>query len=303
MGGFAMTPFAVAGVQMPITIRSNVEAMQHRVDLLMHLYPWVQMVMFSELAPFGPQLQNAQELPSAAEQAFQETAQKHGIWLLPGSMFERLNGVIHNTASVINPQGEVIARYRKMFPFRPYEEGVAPGDSFVVFDVPDVGRFGVSICYDIWFPETSRTLTAMGAEVLLHPVLTHTIDRDVELNIARAAAAVNQCYVFDINGLLAGGNGRSIVIDPSGRTLHESSVNEELIPIEIDLDQVRWQRQHGIRGLGQPLKSFRDSTVDFSVYDPARRDLAYLQSLGPLEKLRRSNTEVTLEPEAVPVTE
>ena len=292
-----MTPFAIAGVQMSVSIRSNVEVMQHRVDLLMHLYPWVQMVMFSELAPFGPQLQNAQELPSAAEQAFQETARKHGIWLLPGSMFERRDGLIYNTAPVIGPQGEVVARYSKMFPFRPYEEGVAAGDSFVVFDVPGVGRFGVSICYDIWFPETSRTLTAMGAEVLLHPVLTHTIDREVELNIARATAAMNQCYVFDINGLLAGGNGRSLVVDPSGRTLHQSSVNEELIPVEIDLDQVRRQRQHGIRGLGQPLKSFRDTAVEFGVYDRARRDFGYLHSLGPLEKPIRPEVPQPLDPE------
>lgn len=93
-----------------------------------------------------------------------------------------------------------------------------------------------------------------------------------------------QCYIFDINGLGAGGNGQSAVIDPAGRTLHQSSVNEEMIPIEIDLDQVRRQRHKGMRTLGQPLKSFRDSAVDFSVYDPARRDRAYLDSLGVLEK-------------------
>ena len=74
--------------------------------------------------------------------------------------------------------------------------------------------------YDIWFPETTRTLTAMGAEVLLHPVLTGTIDRDVELSIARATAAQFQCYVFDINGLDAGGIGRSAVIDPAGTVLY-----------------------------------------------------------------------------------
>jgi predicted amidohydrolase len=282
-GASAMTPFAIAGIQMPITIRSNVEAMRHQIDLLVHLYPWVQMVVFSELAPFGPLLHNAQKLPGAAEEPFQEIARKHALWLLTGSMFEECDSGIYNTSSVIDPDGNVVARYRKIFPFRPFEVGVTPGEEFVVFDVPEVGRFGVSICYDMWFPETTRTLTAMGAEVILHPVLTHTIDRDVELNIARASAAMYQCYLFDINGLLAGGNGRSAVIDPSGRTLHQSGVNEELIPIEIDLDQ----RQHGIRGLGQPLKSFRDSTVDFPIYDRERRDLAYLQSLGPLEKLRR----------------
>ncbi len=96
--------------------------------------------------------------------------------------------LVYNTTSVIDPQGEVVRRFRKLFPFRPYERDVAGGSEFCVFDVPAVGRFGVSICYDMWFPETTRTLVAMGAEVILHPTMTDTIDRDVELSIARASA-------------------------------------------------------------------------------------------------------------------
>jgi predicted amidohydrolase len=282
-----MTPFAIAGIQMHLSAAKNFDAMKQRLDLLMHLYPWVQMVLFSELAPFGPLLRNAQTLPGPAEVALQAMAAQHRIWLLPGSLFEKRDGAIYNTTPVIDPKGEVIARYRKMFPFMPFEEGVTAGAEFVVFDIEGVGRFGVSNCYDIWFPETSRTLAAMGAEVLLHPVLTHTIDRDVDLNMAHATAAMCQCYVFDINGLAAGGNGRSAVIDPSGRSLHVASVNEEFIPIEIDFDQVRRQRRRGMRSLGQPLKSFRDRAVEFKVYDRAAWDSTYLDSLGPLERPRR----------------
>jgi hypothetical protein len=146
-------------------------------------------------------------------------------------------------------------------------------------DVPQVGRFGLSICYDIWFPETTRSLTAAGVEVLLHPVLTGTTDRDVELAIARASAAQFQCYVFDINGLGAGGLGRSCVFDPSGTALYEAAGLEEIIPVEIDLEQVRRQREVGLRGLGQVLKSFRDRNVDFDIY---RRRSGYLDSLGAL---------------------
>jgi predicted amidohydrolase len=281
-----MTPFSIAGIQMHIGHHNNVEAMGQRLDLLMHLYPWVEMVLFSELAPFGATLQLAQTLPGPAEEAFQEMAKKHQVWLLPGSMFEKRDGLIYNTTPVINPAGEVIQRYSKMFPFYPYEEGVTAGDEFCVFDVPEVGRFGVSICYDIWFPETTRTLAAMGAEVILHPVMTTYIDRDVDIVMARAAAASNQCYVFDINGLSAGGNGQSVVIDPSGRTLHHAGSHEEYMPLEIDLDQVRRQRERGIRSLGQPLKSFRDRAVDFSVYDAAG-DSSYLDSLGELKKPQR----------------
>ena len=81
------------------------------------------------------------------------------------------NGGVYNTSLVIDPDGNVIRRYAKMFPFLPYEAGIAPGTEFCVFDVPQVGRFGLSICYDMWFPETTRQLTSQGVEVLLHPVL------------------------------------------------------------------------------------------------------------------------------------
>lgn len=185
----------------------------------------------------------------------------------------------------------MVGRYRKMFPFLPFEAGVGAGTEFLVFDVPEVGRFGASKCYDIWFPETTRTLSAMGVEVLLHPVLTHTIDRNVDLAVAQASAAIFQCYVFDINGLGACGNGRSAVFDPSGRVLYQADTTDQFIPVEVDLDQVRRQRQRGLRGLGQPLKSFRDRAVEFGVYDRSRWDASYLDSLGPLRKAGRSNAE------------
>ncbi len=283
-----MIPFSIAGVQMHVSAtESNIPAMAHQLGLMMLRYPWVQMVVFSELCAFGPNPAHAQPMPGPAEEAFRELASKHGVWLIPGSMFEHLEGHIYNTAPVIDPHGNVVARYRKMFPFRPYEHGIASGTEFVTFDVPEVGRFGVAICYDMWFPETIRTLCAMGAEVILHPTLTDTLDRDVELAITRANAAMNQCFFYDINGIGAGGYGMSCIVGPHGNVIHQANVGEELMPIEINLERVRREREFGIRGLGQPLKSFRDRRVDFSVYRNDGFDHGYLQSLGPLEKQRR----------------
>ena len=153
--------------------------------------------------------------------------------------------------------------------------------------MPEAGRFGVSICYDSWFPETSRTLAASGVEVILHPTLTDTIDRDVELSIVRASAATNQCYFFDINGVGGGGTGRSLVVDPSGIILHQSGVEPEVIPIEIDLARVRRERETGMLGLGQCLKSFRERAVEFNVYDRSEFDSSYLDSLGELRRPER----------------
>ena len=288
-----MIPFGIAGIQMFLGHGSNFAAMRDRLGLTMHLYPWVQMVMFSELAVYGPLLQHAQPLPGTMEEQFQDLARKHEVWLINGSMYERREGAIYNTTSVINPDGDIVGRYRKMFPFRPLEQGVEAGDEFFVFDVPDIGRFGVLNCYDLWFPETTRQLTSMGAEVILHPVMTHTIDRDVDLAVAHAASAMFQTYVFDVNGLGAGGNGHSAVFDPNGRVLHRSDTTEQIIPIEIDLEQVRRSRGNGLRGLGQMVKGFRDRPADFPVYDRAKFDTAYLDSLGPLVQPRRPDTATT----------
>jgi predicted amidohydrolase len=176
-----------------------------------------------------------------------------------------------------------------MFPFQPYEQGIEPGHEFLVFDVPRVGRFGLSICYDMWFPETSRTLAALGAEVILHPTLTDTIDRDIELSIIRATAAINQCYVFDINGVGDGGYGRSSIVDSAGHVLYSAGAGEEMIPVEIDLERVRREREVGIRGLGQPLKSFRDRRTEFEVYREEAFDNSYLRSLGKLVRPSRGS--------------
>lgn len=287
-----MTPFAIAGVQMHVVaLHDNVVGMRHRIDVALARFPWVQMIVFSELAVCGPLTRFAQPMPNEAIEQLQDDARRHGIWLIPGSMFEKTpDGRIFNTSVVINPDGEIISRYRKMFPFRPYESEVEAGTEFCVFDVPEVGRFGLSICYDMWFPETTRQLTSMGAEVLLHPVLTGTTDRDAELAMARATAAQFQCYVVDVNGLGAGGVGRSCIVDPSAIVLHQSAGQEDIFPIEVDLDLVRRQRETGMRGLGQVLKSFRDRPVDFPVYDRQAGTPAFLDSLGPLQMPERGSS-------------
>lgn len=286
-----MNMFAVAGIQINVVAgQSNVPEMERQIALLMARFPWIRMVVFSELAAFGPGLNHAVSAADELEQAFQEIAARYGIWLIPGSHFVKSGEDISNTALVINPLGEIVGRYQKQFPFLPFEKGVKAGTEFLVFDVPEVGRFGLSICYDIWFPETTRTLVGMGAEIIIHPSLTNTIDRSIELDIVRATAAMNQCYVFDVNGAGDGGFGRSIVAGPSGNTVYQAGDLAEVFPVHLDLDLVRWERDNGILGLGQVLKSFRDRDVQFNVYDDAAFDHSYLESLGPLALKRPDQT-------------
>ena len=139
---------------------------------------------------------------------------------------------------------------------------------------------GLQICYDLWFPETSRALTLQGAEVILHPSLTDTCDRDVERAMVKATAAQQQCYYIDVNAGGKQGCGLSLVAGPDGEILHDANIGEEFMLVEVDFDRVRRCRTRGLKGLGQPVKSFRD--------DPKpnlqnRKDDKYLTKIGPLE--------------------
>ena len=279
--------FLVTGVQMPISMSvSNIPAMRAKVEEVMALFPGTDMIVFSELAMYGPLNGRASQDPEADVAVFAGLAKKHGVWIIPGSFFVRREGRTYNHAVVIAPDGTVAGRYDKLFPFAPFEAGVEGGTEILVWDVPRVGRFGLSICYDIWFPEVMRALTSAGVEVLIHPTLTSTTDRAAENAIARATAVQFQCYVVDVNGLEGGGNGRSIVTDPAGNVAYHAGQVPEIFPDMLDLGLVRQARASGANGLGQVLKSWRDRRVRF---DDAPGD--YLASLGPLVAMAKRGAE------------
>ncbi|MGY0800122.1 carbon-nitrogen hydrolase family protein [Lysobacter sp. A286] len=284
MGNRNSSPsFGIAGLQLDLASGDNLERIAKEVSQVARRFPWVRMVLLGELGCFGANTSHAQCLPGDAEEILRGIARDNGLWLIPGSLYERDGDKVYNTTPVIDPEGNVIARYRKMFPFAPYERDVAPGSEFVVFDVPGAGRFGVSICYDMWFPETTRSLVALGAEVILHPTLTNSIDREAELAIARASATTNQCYFVDINVAGQLGVGRSVVCGPGGEVIHQAGSGREVIAFEVDFAHVRRCRERGWNGLGQPLKSFRDSTAVFPAYGAASAPSTALDALGPLQ--------------------
>ena len=276
-----MSKFGIAGLQLEAVNGDNVDAMEEAIDAVMKRFSWVDMVLLGELNAYGGDRSFVQTMPGAFEERFREVAKRNDVWLIPGSILERCGSDTYNTAPVINPDGEVVARYRKQFPWLPYETGLTPGSDFVVFDVPDVGRFGVSICYDMWIQETLRTLTWMGAEVILHPSLTSTIDREAECCMVRASAAMYQCYFIDVNVAGPLGVGQSIVAGPGGEVIHEAGRGREIFPLMLDLDYVRDVRANGWHGLGQPLKSFRDTELQFPPYTEGYAS-GWLEALGPL---------------------
>ena len=275
--------FTVAGLQLDLHAGDNLARIAAEVASAKRRFPWIDMIILSELAAYGPNTGRAQAPGGRAESAFCQVARDNAVFLLSGSLFEVENGQISNVALVIDPAGKVVARYRKMFPFRPYEEGVTPGDSFCVVPIAGAGCLGVSICYDLWFPEITRNLAWMGAEALICPSLTDTIDRDVELSLARANAAANQCYVINVNAGSPMGMGQSIVCGPGGEVIHLAGSGYEVFVVELDFDYVARVRRQGWQGLGQPLKSFRDRKVRFPAYQAGAESLS-LDELGTLAK-------------------
>lgn len=262
-----MTTFSIAGLQLEGSAGDNTDHMLLEIDKVMGRFPWLEMVVLPELSACGGDRALAEALPGPTEARFCDMAKSHGIWLIPGSLFEKDGDRLYNTVPVIDPDGNVIARYRKQFPWMPYEHSITPGDEFVVFDVPGVACFGISNCYDMWYPETIRALSWMGAEIILHPSLTSTLDRDVETAMVRAHAAQNQVYFFDVN--LAGplGFGQSCIAGPGGEVVYQAGKGREIIPLRLDIGYLKEARKNGWQGLTQPLKSFRDSKLTYPQYD------------------------------------
>jgi len=278
-----MTTFNIAGLQLALSPnQDNFAVIRQQVLAAKRRFSALDMVLLPELCTFGPAPRFAETLPGATEQKYCELAVEAGLWLCNGSLFERDGDQIYNTSSVIAPDGIVHCRYRKVYPFLPYEEGISAGNEFTVFDIPGVGRFGLSICYDMWFPESIRALVWQGAEVILHPTLTNTIDRNIELAMARANACMNQCYLVDINSAATMGVGQSVVAGPGGEVVYQGGDQQEIIIVQLDLAYLRRVREQGWQLLGQPLKSFRDTAVLFPQYQQQRSD--YLDKLGPLQK-------------------
>jgi formamidase len=294
--------FGIAAVQLQIVAWDSdktLERMEQRLQYIRQVFPWVNLVCFPELCPIGTApLETkppgytwdtpAEVIPGPLTERLAAMARRYQVWLQPGSIYERDGETIYNTALVFSPQGELVARYRKMFPWRPWE-ALAGGREFCTFDIPDVGCFGLCICYDGWFPEVIRTLVWMGAEIILHPSLTNTVDRSAELIIEQAHAIFNQCYMVNVNAAPTAGCGRSMVVDPHGRILQQASTHEEILTEMIDLDLVRQVRELGSIGLNQHLKQLRDFDGEFPIYTQGIRQGALFRDLGPLRLPRNLN--------------
>ena len=282
-----MKTLSIAAIQLNLARKDNYTLLESKAREAVYRFPWLEMLVFSELAVGGAGASNATFFLSEYLDKLKELAKELDVWLIPGSFYEETEEGTFNTTPVIDNKGDLVTKCRKLYPFLPYETGVAAGNEICVFEVPGSGKVGIHICYDLWFPETSRALALRGAEVILHPSLTDTCDRDVERAMVKATAAQQQCYYIDVNAGGEQGVGLSLIAGPDGEILHDALAGEEFMLVEVDFDRVRRCRKRGLKGLGQPIKSYRD--------DPKQHlsevsDTDYLNKLGDLEVPKKEKT-------------
>jgi deaminated glutathione amidase len=194
------------------------------------------------------------ELAETVEQgetvaAMRGWAREHGITLVGGSIAERREGheKLSNTCFVFDPQGEIVAEYRKIHMFdvqvggHVYRESESeePGDGLATCEV-EGWRLGLTICYDLRFPELYRLLAVEGAEVVTVPAaFTLYTGKDHWELLLRARAVENQCYVVAANqwGTHPDGKaayGRSMIVDPWGVVLAQAPDEDTVISAELD---------------------------------------------------------------------
>lgn len=233
----------------------------------------------------------AETIPGPSTSLFGDLARRYGVVIVTSLFEKRAAGLYHNTAVVIERDGTIAGTYRKMhipddpayyekFYFTPGDLGFRPIDT-------SVGRLGVQVCWDQWYPEGARLMALAGAELLIYPTaIGYAASDDAEeqqrqrrawQTVQRGHAVANGLPVVAVNrvgfepdpsgqteGIMFWGT--SFVAGPQGEIIYEASDNdEESIIVSIDLDhseQVRrwWPflRDRRIEEFGDLTKRYRD---------------------------------------------
>ena len=233
----------------------------------------------------------AEPIPGPSTRLYGELAKQLGVVLVVSLFEKRAPGLYHNTAVVIESNGEIVGKYRKMhIPDDPayYEKFYfTPGDLGFHPIQTSVGKLGVLVCWDQWYPEAARLMALQGAEMLIYPTAIGYAESDTPeeqqrqrmawQTVMRGHAVANGLPVVAVNrvGFEADPSGQtggirfwgtSFVAGPQGEILYEASTDdEESIVLEMDMErseQVRrwWPflRDRRIEAYGDITKRFID---------------------------------------------
>jgi N-carbamoylputrescine amidase len=216
----------------------------------------------------------AETIPGATTDALSKVARQNKVVILASLFEKRAAGVYHNTTVIIDANGKIAGKYRKMhIPDDPlyYEKFYfTPGDlGFQTHDTK-YAKVGALVCWDQWFPEAARLTALSGAEFIFYPTAIGWLPGEAdEMNqaqhsawetIQRAHAIANGVYVVAVNRVGLEGKlnfwGQSFVADPFGRIIAKaSSDKEEVLVVECDLNKIEETRQN--------WPFLRDRRIDF----------------------------------------
>lgn len=244
-------------MQMPVALGDRKRNQATVVDWMKRYYTPADQttaVVLPELWDVGYALDSADRLADrqAAEAAdfLGGLARKHGCWFTGGSVMAEEDGLRYNRTLIINPAGELVARYDKahLVPFITVEDGVfEPGNAPCVFDLDGITA-GSVICYDIRFPEWIRMYALRGVEVLF--VCSQWTRARMELFeiMIRAHSIENMFFTAAVNNCGLSGDhdfgGGSLISDPSGTVAAKCSGDFDGRLADLDLSQVEANRRY-----------------------------------------------------------
>jgi predicted amidohydrolase len=182
--------------------------------------------------------ETAETVPGPLTEYFGTLAKKHSLHLV-ACLYERDGKAVYNTAVLLGPDGHLIGKYRKVcLPHSEVEAGVTPGDDYPVFDT-QLGRIGMMICYDGFFPEVARELANRRAEVIAWPVW------GCNPLLAQARACENHVYVVSSTYTDSQSNWMlSAIFDHAGAVLAKAEKWDDVAIAEVDLSQKHFWRNN-----------------------------------------------------------
>lgn len=210
-------------------------------------------------SPYGTNYfhQYAETIPGESTEALSTVAKKFGLYIVGGSIPERDEDKVYNTCTVWGPQGDMIAKYRKIHLFDINVPGgisfresdtLSSGNQLTTFDLPQC-KVGLGICYDMRFPELAQVYTKMGCKLLLFPGAFNMTTGPVHWELLQRGRALdNQIYIGTISPARDTSAkyiawGHSSVVNPWGEVIATSEEYEAIIYGDVDLDYVEKVRQ------------------------------------------------------------
>ena len=184
----------------------------------------------------------AEEIPGPSTEVLAAACARLDVHVVCG-LLERDGDVLRNAAVLVGPDG-LVGTYRKThLPFLGVDRFVTAGDELNVYETP-LGRIGIEICYDLRFPEATRTLALQGADLVAHPTNFPVAARIQTELITVARAAENRVFLLTANRVgkerWAEFCGRSQIVDPYGTRLAEADPFEEtLLVADVEVEQAR----------------------------------------------------------------